>query len=101
MVKAQHIAVLFGRLGIGKCSLIQREEWVRSYNLVIETAEIFDLDEEHQVVRLPKEFTFEGNLVYLKRVGNSIVLLPYNEPWRTLVESLSRFSDDFLSERDR
>ena len=65
----------------------------------METAEVFDVDEEHQAVRLPKGFTVEGNLVYLKRVGNSIVLLPYNEPWRTLVENLSRFSDDFMSER--
>lgn len=67
----------------------------------METAEIFDFDEEHQAVRLPKGLAFEGNHVYLKRLGSAIVLLPYNKPWETLVESLSRFSDDFMSERNQ
>ena len=67
----------------------------------METTEVFEFDEKHQAVRLPKGFTFEGKLVYLKRVGNSIVLLPYGEPWKTLIESLSRFSNDFMSERDQ
>jgi len=67
----------------------------------METAEIFEFDEKHQAVRLPKGLTFEGNHVYLKRVGNCIVLLPYDKPWETLVESLSRFSDDFMSKRNQ
>lgn len=63
----------------------------------METTEVFEFDKEHQAVRLPKGFTFEGKLVYLKRFGDAIVLLPYDKPWETLAESLSKFSDDFMS----
>jgi antitoxin VapB len=74
---------------------------VNSYNQIMETAEIFEYDREYQAVRLPKDFAFRGNQVYLKRLGNFIVLLPYNNPWEGLIESLSKFSDDFMSERNQ
>ena len=45
-----------------------------------------------QAVRLPREFRFPGDRVYLKRVGNAVVLLPYAAPWQSLVDSLSLFS---------
>jgi antitoxin VapB len=67
----------------------------------METAEVFDFDKDHQAVRLPEGFAFEGDHLYLKRVGNVIVLLPYDKPWETLVESLSNFSDDFMNERSQ
>ncbi|MDL2317031.1 antitoxin [Desulfovibrio sp. OttesenSCG-928-A18] len=52
-----------------------------------------------QAVRLPKEFRFEGDSVAIKRVGKAVVLLPYNEPWDTLLDSLFLFSSDFMDER--
>lgn len=54
---------------------------------------------QSQAVRLPKEFRFNGHSVAIKRVGKAVVLLPYNEPWDTLLESLSLFSPDFMDER--
>ena len=54
---------------------------------------------QSQAVRLPKDFRFEGDSVAIKRVGKAVVLLPYNEPWDTLLESLSMFSSDFMDER--
>jgi antitoxin VapB len=56
---------------------------------------------QSQAVRLPKNFRFEGDSVVIKRVGKAVVLLPYNEPWDTLLESLSLFSSDFMDERSR
>ncbi|CAK7034035.1 MAG: hypothetical protein DELT_00484 [Desulfovibrio sp.] len=50
---------------------------------------------QSQAVRLPKEFRFDGDCVVIKRVGKAVVLLPYNEPWDTLLDSLSMFSSDF------
>jgi hypothetical protein len=40
---------------------------VNSYDQIMETAEIIEYDREHQAVRLPKDFAFRGNQVYLKR----------------------------------
>ncbi len=56
---------------------------------------------QSQAVRLPKDFRFEGDSVAIKRVGKAVVLLPYNEPWDTLLESLSMFSSDFMNERSQ
>lgn len=56
---------------------------------------------QSQAVRLPKEFRFEGDSVAIKRVGKAVVLLPYNEPWETLFESLSLFSSDFMDKRNQ
>lgn len=52
-----------------------------------------------QAVCLPKEFRFDGDRVYIKKVGSAVVLLPYQASWETLLDSLSLFSTDFMSER--
>jgi antitoxin VapB len=54
-----------------------------------------------QAVRLPKEFRFEGTEVYVKKIGNAVLLLPYDDPWQPLFESLDKFSDDFMQERNQ
>ncbi|MCL4528026.1 MAG: antitoxin [Chloroflexi bacterium] len=64
----------------------------------METAKLFQ-NGKSQAVRLPKEFRFGSDRVYIKRVGNAVVLLPYQTPWNTLLDSLSLFSPDFMSER--
>ncbi len=54
---------------------------------------------QSQAVRLPKEFRFRGNEVFIRRIGNVVVLLSEDQPWLPLIESLSRFSSDFLEKR--
>jgi antitoxin VapB len=64
----------------------------------METAKLFQ-NGKSQAVRLPKEFRFKGDRVYLKRMGNAVILLPYGAPWQSLVDSLPLFSNDFMQER--
>lgn len=66
----------------------------------MKTAKIFR-NGRSQAVRLPKEFRFKGDQVYVKRIGNAVVLLPYENSWESLVESLTLFSDDFLETRNQ
>ena len=66
----------------------------------METAKLFK-NGRSQAVRLPKEFRFEGTEVFIKKVGNAVLLIPYREPWETLFDSLARFSDDFMETRDQ
>ena len=49
-----------------------------------------------QAVRLPMELRFEGDEVYAKRVGNGVLLLPFDDPWQVMWESLSKFSGDIF-----
>jgi len=62
------------------------------------TAKLFK-NGKSQAVRLPKEFKFEGSEVYIKRIGQNVMLIPMNDPWGTLIDSLDKFSDDFMSQR--
>lgn len=66
----------------------------------MKTAKLF-MNGQSQAVRLPKEFRFEGDRVYVRRVGEAVVLLPYREPWQVLFESLEEFSDDFMEDREQ
>lgn len=64
----------------------------------METAKLFQ-NGQSQAVRLPKDFRFQGSKVFIKKMGNAVVLLPYHDSWRSLFESLDQFSDDFMSDR--
>lgn len=66
----------------------------------METARLFK-NGRSQAVRLPKEFRFDGDTVYVKRVGNAVVLLPYDDSWGGLFESLGGFSEDFMEDREQ
>ena len=54
---------------------------------------------DSQAVALPKTCHFPGTEVYIKQVGNALVLLPMEQPWEPLLASLTQFSDDFMAER--
>ncbi len=54
-----------------------------------------------QAVRLPKEYRFSGDRVFVKKVGNSVLLIPYQESWQSLFDSLDQFSDDFMDTREQ
>ncbi len=62
------------------------------------TAKLFK-NGKSQAVRLPKEFRFEGTEVYVKKIGQAVLLIPKNAPWLSFLESLSTFTDDFMAER--
>ena len=66
----------------------------------MQTARLFQ-NGQSQAVRLPKEFRFQGDKVFIKRMGNAVVLLPYHDSWQSLFESLDQFSDDFMEHRDQ
>jgi len=51
-----------------------------------------------QAVRLPKEFRFDGEEVYVHKVGNAVVLLPVQHSWDSFFRALDVFSDDFMQE---
>lgn len=64
------------------------------------TAKLFR-NGDSQAVRLPKEFRFVGDQVFIKRVGNAVVLLPAAGGWDSLVHALGDFSEDFLESRSQ
>jgi antitoxin VapB len=66
----------------------------------MDTAKLF-VNGRSQAVRLPKEYRFEGDQVFIKKVGNTVILIPYRAPWETLIDSLGIFSADFMENREQ
>ena len=66
----------------------------------MQKAKLF-MNGKSQAVRLPKEFRFEGEQVLVKKIGNSVVLIPENNPWQSLVSSLEKFSTGFMKDREQ
>ncbi|HXY54997.1 MAG TPA: type II toxin-antitoxin system VapB family antitoxin [Nitrospirota bacterium] len=66
----------------------------------MKTAKLFK-NGQSQAVRLPKEFRFEDDHVFVKKSGNAVVLLPAKNSWDVLIHSLNKFSNDFMAEREQ
>ncbi len=65
----------------------------------VQVAKLF-FNGRSQAVRLPKQFRFEGNEVYIRKAGNEVILSSTKPSWNNFFKQSSVFSSDFLSERD-
>lgn len=54
-----------------------------------------------QAVRIPKEFHLEGEEVEIRRKGESLILRPKKQSWAALIDSLEKFTDDFMADGRR
>ncbi len=63
--------------------------------MATKTAKIFRSGNS-QAVRIPKEFQMEGTEVEIQRRGDALILRPKRKSWAPLLESLDKFSDDFM-----
>lgn len=66
----------------------------------MDTAKLFQ-NGKSQAVRLPKEYRFCGSKVYIKKMGKAVVLIPEQDSWDTLLDSLALFSEDFMEQREQ
>jgi len=68
---------------------------------IMKTASVIN-NPEGQTISLPTDVRVKGDEVFVKRIGESIVLIPVHaDPWRPLVESLDLFSEDFMENRQQ
>ncbi len=62
------------------------------------TAKVFP-NGRSQAVRLPKEYRFDSDEVFITRMGSAVVLLPKRDSWDVLFGALDGFTGDFMDER--
>ncbi len=56
-----------------------------------------------QAVRLPKEFRFEGDEVYIKKIDEFVVLIPKKDKWsiaKKLLMEIEDFTEEFMKNRN-
>ena len=63
----------------------------------MQTARLFK-NGRSQAVRLPKEYQFKGENVYIQKVGEAVILVPVDKDWETFLHGLNGFSEDFMAE---
>lgn len=66
----------------------------------MQTAKLFQ-NGKSQAVRLPKEFRFAGDSVFIRRIGEAVILLPQNYGWDAMFVALEQFSPDFMDDREQ
>ncbi|TAH48395.1 MAG: antitoxin [Chloroflexota bacterium] len=66
----------------------------------MEIAKLFQ-NGSSQAVRLPKEYRFRGDRVYIKKMGDAVILLPVRNSWKSMLDSFTLFTDDFMIMREQ
>lgn len=56
--------------------------------------------EEGQFVELPEEFHFEGTEVFVRKIGDSLLLTSTEDPWAMMDVALDGFEEGFKITRD-
>ncbi|MFH0989847.1 MAG: type II toxin-antitoxin system VapB family antitoxin [bacterium] len=64
----------------------------------MQTAKLFN-NGRSQAVRLPKDCRLDGKEVFVKKFDNIVMLIPKGNPWLSLMQSLDKFSNDFMNDR--
>ena len=60
------------------------------------TAKVF-MTNRSQAVRLPKEYQFSTDEVFIRKVGEDVILSPRPRDWRAYLDSAAVASDAFMS----
>lgn len=63
------------------------------------TAKVF-MTNRSQAVRLPKEYQFDTDEVFIRKVGDDVVLSPRPRDWRSYLESAPVASEAFMADVD-
>lgn len=54
-----------------------------------------------QAINIPKEMEIKDDKVYVKKIGNSLQIIPFHSAWQNLIDSLDNFTDDFMDSRQQ
>ncbi|MFA7384246.1 MAG: type II toxin-antitoxin system VapB family antitoxin [Desulfurivibrionaceae bacterium] len=66
----------------------------------MQTAKVFK-NGNSQAVRLPKGFRVEGDEVVIKKIGDTILLMPKRYEYAALKSMFDQFEPDFRIDRDQ
>ena len=63
----------------------------------MQTAKIFQ-NGRSQAIRIPKEYQFKGDEVYIQKHGDAVLLIPHEKAWEVFMEGINEFSADFMKD---
>lgn len=54
-----------------------------------------------QVIRVPENMRIDDDRVYLKKIGNSLYIIPYHNPLESTIKSTNMFTEDYMKMRQQ
>lgn len=54
-----------------------------------------------QSLQIPESLKINDDKVYIKKVGNVLFVIPFHQPWESLIAGASLFSPDFMEDRNQ
>lgn len=54
-----------------------------------------------QSVTIPRELRIDDDKVYVKKQNGVIYLIPFHNPWESLIDSIDLFTEDFMNDRSQ
>lgn len=61
---------------------------------------VFNYGDE-QAIRIPNELRTEKKEFFIRRVGDSYILSPVDDPWSLLRATIGTFPQDFMDDRNQ
>jgi antitoxin VapB len=52
-----------------------------------------------QSIKLPENLRINDDKVYLRKIGDTLYVIPFHNPWQNLLQSLDQFTPDFMEEK--
>ena len=63
----------------------------------METARIFENGRSHSEIAR-KKYRFDGDEVFVQRLGDAVLLTPKADAWQTFMSGLNSFTEDFMTD---
>lgn len=54
-----------------------------------------------QEITIPNRMKIDDDKAYLKKVGNTLYIIPFHDPWQNLFESIDAFTSDYMNNREQ
>lgn len=54
-----------------------------------------------QAISIPDDMRINDDKVYLKKIGNTLHIIPYHNAWQNLIDSTALFTKDFMETRNQ
>ena len=54
-----------------------------------------------QSIHIPESLKIDDDKVYLRKIGGVIYIIPFHNPWQSLLDSVDAFSEDFMQDRSQ
>jgi antitoxin VapB len=55
----------------------------------------------NQTISIPKGMMINDEKVIIRKLGNALYLIPFNNPWKNMIDSLDSFTIDFMEDRNQ